>query len=416
MAPELPETHLDRAVDLRLQRALLRVLSGELRGREFPLGRGSFTIGKSEGCDLVLRDGSVSRSHAEIRYEQGRYHIVDFDSTNGTFINEARVDSGQLTPGEIVRIGRVMLHFLPWEGGGSGELLPSDADRFGPVLGQGLAMRRLFSVLERVARSELSILFTGEGGSGKSLLARAVHDASGRRDAPFVVLDCLEPDAAQLEAALFGGVGGLGGPEGALQRAAGGSLYLDGVDGLPTQLRARLWHQLDRGLGDLRVLASGSEAAEETPDLDGVFPIVCPVPPLRERREDIPTLIEHFSRRLPPHLWTAPSAEAMARLVAYTWPGNVRELRNVVSRSAYLGAAQIPPAKPEGQAEFDMTMSFAEHKSRVVEGFESSYLDFILRRCRGNVSRAAREAGMDRKHLHTLLKRYGLSAKSYVKD
>ena len=145
------------------------------------------------------------------------------------------------------------------------------------------------------------------------------------------------------------------------------------------------------------------------------------VPPLRDRRDDIPLLIEHFSRRLPPGMWKAPGPEATARLVGYDWPGNVRELRNVVERSAYLspdGVIDLVTTRRQAQAgadavEFDPTLTFREQKERAVELFEEAYLEWLLQRAEGNISRAAREADMDRKYLHKLLRRYGIDAKQF---
>ena len=134
-------------------------------------------------------------------------------------------------------------------------------------------------------------------------------------------------------------------------------------------------------------------------------------------------LIELFSRRLPPGMWRSPGPEAMARLVAYDWPGNVRELRNVVERSAYLSpdgvidlitAGTLPRSGRDQPVVFDPTLTFREQKERAVELFEETYLNWLLQRSEGNISRAAREADMDRKYLHKLLRRYSIDAKQFT--
>jgi DNA-binding NtrC family response regulator len=417
----------------------LLVLSGELRGREIDVVRDPVTLGKSRANDVVFPDESVSRTHAEIRREAGRYRLFDRESTNGTFLGGSRIGDAWLRPGDVIGLGKVELRFVPREG--RAELLPSESEHFGPVLGRSLAMRRLFGVLERIADKDVTVLIRGETGTGKDLIARALHDASPRRDQPYVVVDCGAVGSKAIESELFGQEADGAGRKGALELAEGGTLVLDGVAQLPLDVQAKLLRVLEtrkvRRLGatdesevDVRILASTSSdlaaliaSGEFREDLYFRLAIVgCDLPPLRERREDIPLLIETFSHRLPPGMWRPPAPEAMARLIGYEWPGNVRELRNVVERSAYLSpdggidliAADERRDEPR-KVSFDPTLTFREQKERAVERFEDAYLHWLLERAGGNISRAAREADMDRKYLHKLLRRYGIDAKQYGK-
>ncbi len=433
----------------------LLVLSGELRGREIDVVRDPVSIGKSRTCDVVLPDESVSRTHAEIRREDSRYRLFDRESTNGTFLGGSRIGDIWLRPGDVIGIGKVELRFVPRES--RAELLPSEADHFGPVLGRSLAMRRLFGVLERIADKTVTVLIRGETGTGKDLIARALHDASPRREQPYVVVDCGAVGGAvgskAIEAELFGHESDGVARKGAIELAEGGTLVLDDVGELPLDLQAKLLRVLEtrksRRIGasdesevDVRFLATthrdlqsnqattsptasdaGGSRQDFRDDLYFRLAIVsCDLPPLRERREDIPILIEAFSRRLPPGMWRPPAPEAMARLIGYEWPGNVRELRNVVERSAYMSpdggidliAADDRRAEPRTMS-FDPTLTFREQKERAVEHFEAAYLRWLLERAGGNISRAAREADMDRKYLHKLLRRYGIDAKQYGK-
>jgi DNA-binding NtrC family response regulator len=416
----------------------LRIMSGELRGREIEIIKDAITLGRSRQCEVMLPDDSVSRMHAAIRRDGERYRVLDLQSTAGTFLGGSRVSDAFLRPGDELRLGSVELSFVPRDR--QPELLPSEAERFGPVLGRSLAMRRLFAVLERTADKDVTLLLHGETGTGKDLVARAIHEASPRREQPFVIVDCGALAAEQIELELFG-ESDEAGRRGAFELADGGTLLLDEIGELPADLQPKLLRVLETGrfrrLGsteergvDVRTVAANVRDLREAvaagsfrEDLYFRLAVVsCELPPLRERREDIPTLIELFSRRLPPGMWRPPGPEAMARLVGHDWPGNVRELRNVVERSAYLSpdgvidlrAVEERPEDAVPQLAFDPTLTFREQKERLVEHFEEAYLRWLLGRAAGNISRAAREADMDRKHLHTLLRRYGIDAKQYA--
>lgn len=426
----------EQGPELAQQGYRLVVLSGELRGREIDVVRDTITLGKSRGCEVVLPDESVSRTHAEIRREAGRYRLLDRESTNGTFLGGSRVSDAWLRPGDVIGIGKVELRFVPRDS--RAELLPSEHEHFGSVLGRSLVMRRIFGMLERIADKDVTLLVQGETGTGKDLVARALHDASPRRDQPYLVIDC--GGSKSIEAELFGQEGE-GGRKGAIELSEGGTLVLDDVGELPSEVQAKLLRALETGkvrrLGasdesafDVRIVATCSRdlqaavaAGEFREDLYFRLAIVrCDLPPLRERREDIPLLIETFSRRLPAGMWRPPAPEAMARLIGYDWPGNVRELRNVVERSAYLspdGGIDLIAANERRDehrhVNFDPTLTFREQKERATERFEDAYLHWLLERAGGNISRAAREADMDRKYLHKLLRRYGIDAKQYGK-
>lgn len=440
---QVPSTVVaEEGPELSQQGFRLVVLSGELRGREIEVLRDPVTLGKSRTCEVVVPDESVSRTHAEIRREEGRYRLLDKDSTNGTFLGGSRIGDAWLRPGDVIGLGKVELRFVPRDA--RAELLPSEHEHFGPALGRSLAMRRIFGVLERVADKDVTILLRGETGTGKDLIARAIHEASPRREQPFVIVDCGAVGPAAIEAELFGLEPGDGRPEGrkgALELAAGGTIFLDDIGELPVELQPKLLRVLEtrrfRRLGtseesevDLRIIAATHrdlqamvDKGELREDLYFRLAVVtCEIPPLRERRDDIPMLIEAFSRRLPPGMWRPPGPEAMARLIGYDWPGNVRELRNVVERSAYLSPDGVIDliANDERREEprrvaFDPTLTFREQKERAVERFEDAYLHWLLERASGNISRAAREADMDRKYLHKLLRRYGIDAKQYAK-
>ncbi len=431
---------MDEGPKLRQQGFRLVILSGELRGREIEVMKDVITLGRSRQCEVVVPDDSVSRVHAEIRREGERYRLRDRDSTAGTFLGGSRITDAFLRPGDELRLGQVELRFVTRDR--RPELLPSEAERFGPVLGPSLAMRRVFAVLERIADKHVTVLVRGETGTGKDLVARAIHDASPRRELPFVIVDCGALAPEQIELELFGSDEGGEVRRGAYELADGGTVFLYEVAELPADLQPKLLRVLESGRfrrvggseersADVRVIAASNRdlrddvaAGSFREDLYFRLAVVSvELPALRERRDDIPALIEAFSRRLPPGMWRPPGPEAMARLLGYEWPGNVRELRNVVERSAYLSPDGVidlmasdrrQPGEPRSVS-FDPTLTFREQKERAVERFEEAYLHWLLERAGGNISRGAREADMDRKYLHKLLRRYGIDAKQYAK-
>lgn len=432
-----PEEHPLRHTGYRLL-----VLTGELRGREVDVLSDTVSIGKSRSCDVVIPDDSVSRLHAEIQREGDAYRLRDRGSTNGSFVSGAKVTDAFLKPGDVLGIGKVQLRFMPRDA--RTELLPSEKERFGEVIGKSLEMRKVFGVLERIAPTDVTILLEGETGTGKDLVARSIHLQSARREGPFVVFDCGAVAPDQIEEELFGQEASATAARrpGVFELADGGTVFLDEIGELPLDVQPKLLrvletHRLRRVGGadeievNIRVIAathrelkSQVDANEFREDLYFRLAVVsATIPPLRDRREDIPVLIEHFSRRLPPGMWKSPGPEAMARLVGYDWPGNVRELRNVVERSAYLspdGVIDLVTTRRQTQGtaepvEFDPTLTFREQKERATELFEEAYLQWLLQRAEGNISRAAREADMDRKYLHKLLRRYGIDAKQFAR-
>jgi DNA-binding NtrC family response regulator len=290
-----------------------------------------------------------------------------------------------------------------------------------------------------VADKQVTVFLRGETGTGKDLVARAIHDASTRREAPFVIVDCGALAPEQIEVELFGSRDDGEIRRGAYELAEGGTMFLDEVGELPADLQPKLLRVLESGRfrrvggteersADVRVIAASNRGSDGVADgsmredlYHRLAVVSCELPALRERREDVPLLIEAFSRRLPPGMWRPPGPEAMARLIGYEWPGNVRELRNVVERSAYLspdGVIDLMSTDRREQGEprkiaFEPTLTFREQKERAIERFEEAYLHWLLERAGGNISRGAREADMDRKYLHKLLRRYGIDAKQY---
>jgi len=432
--PSMPTTELLDEASRRPSRWRLVVRNGH---GELLVERGTYRVGKDPSCDLVLDDPAVSREHLLVEVLEHRVRLRDLQSTNGTFLHDSRFEGAvEVAEGAVVRLGKTELQLVAAEA--PGPLAPSEATSFGELRGRSLSMRRLFALLERIGPAEAPVLIAGETGTGKELCAEALHAHSARADKPFVVVDLAAVQPSLIESELFGHVrgaftGAVVDRAGAFERADGGTLLLDEVGELGAELQPRLLRALERGqvkrVGandyktvNVRVIAATHRdllaMARENRFREDLYHRLAVLhvrlPPLRERREDIAELVEHFLARLGKTEALGP--QTLARLVAHDWPGNVRELRNVVERAVSLssGDAEVAPellALPEETRSGGTAngLPFKEAKDRLVEAFEREYLEGLLARCGGNVSRAAREAGIDRVYLHRLLKRYAMA-------
>ncbi len=300
--------------------------------------------------------------------------------------------------------------------------------------GQSRAMDQLRSLLDRAGQSQSHVLILGESGSGKELAARTIHAASPRRDLPFLAINCAALPDELLESELFGHekgafTGAVGRRHGLLELAHEGTLFLDEVAEMSTAMQAKLLRALDRGeirrLGgdrtlhvDVRVIAATNKdlsraiaSGDFRHDLYyrlGV--VVIEVPPLRERVEDIPLLVEHFARQLtgPGQRPLKVNSEAMALLIRYPWPGNVRELRNVIERLSVLSAGEeVTPA--EVSLHLSPASSEVEANLPSLDEIEKRHIMRVLQQTAGNRTRAARILGVDPKTLYNKLKTYNLA-------
>jgi DNA-binding NtrC family response regulator len=423
-----------------LRAVRLRVLAGPGAGTEVDVPPIGVVVGADPGCDVVLEDASVSGRHCTIRPTANGFDVTDLGSKNQTLIDGVAITKVMAPPGAVLRLGHSLIQLLPADE--MVDIPPSVNDHFGGLYGTSLAMRQVFAVLERAARSDASILMLGESGSGKELAARAVHDQSPRRDGPFVVFDCGAATDSLIESDLFGHVrGAFTGAStdrtGAFAAAHGGTIFLDEIGDLPIALQPKLLRMLEAGevvaLGsrkpekyDVRVVAAThrdvfGEVARGgfRGDLYYRLAVVeVHLPPLRQRRDDLARLIQIFLERAgAKQLAAQVGGAALDRLERYHWPGNVRELRNVVTRAVALSAPgddfQSLPIllRPTVGAPDDKAPSaradrpFHDAKQDVVDRFEREYLTDLLKRADGNISEAARMAGLERKFLYKLLER-----------
>ncbi len=424
--------------------ARLVVTQGPSSGKSLLLTRARATVGRHPTNDLVLADPRVSVAHLELeRRDEGRLLVRDLGTTNGTFLGAHRLVEAELGPGALLRVGESAIRLElddraePEKG--------SEAARFGGLLGGSPEMRELFATLDRIAPTPLTVLVQGETGTGKEELARALHAHSARRDGPFVVLDAANLPATIAESVLFGHErGSFAGADaqvaGVFERAHGGTLFVDAVGELPMDLQPKLLRVLEaRAVSrvggtesvpvELRLVVATHRDLRADIDAhrfrEDLFYRLAEarvfLPPLRARLADIPLLSRHFLDALgTPERPLVMSPGALASLGGRRWPGNVRELRNVVARAAALSAdGVITEADLAGEGfgfrgsvaerqPLDLAGTFAEAKARAVERFEAAYLELLLRRCGGNLSKASRQADIARNHLRTLLKKRGL--------
>jgi len=403
-------------------------------------------VGSHPHNDLVLEDPSVSRFHLEIEARPEGFVVRDLDSTNGTFVDGLRVREAFLPERAALRLGACSLTFVLT--GQTAELPAVEEEEFFGVLGRSTAMREVFAALARAAPAGATVLIEGESGTGKELVAQAIHRASRRRG-PFVVLDCAAVPLSLMESELFGHergafTGAVSRYEGRFREADGGTLFLDEIGELPLEMQPKLLRVLEsrqvRPLGgttahavDVRLVAAtnrrlGREVNRGTFREDLYYRLAVvrvKLPPLRERHGDLRLLVEHFIQQAFPDA-PARSREILRgiseanwrRLEGLPWPGNVRELRNFIERTLILsggpieslhipqGSTKPGTTRPPGAATVDLDRSFTELKAEVVSSFEQEYLLGQLARHGGNLSAAARAAGLDRMNYKRLLRKY----------
>jgi transcriptional regulator with GAF, ATPase, and Fis domain len=412
---------------VRVAKFRLRVLSGPDAPLSVESACSEVTIGSGPDSDLQLTDKYVSRNHCVIRVCDDGVICEDRNSTNGTLIAGHRVTGAVIAPGDTITVGEtVVMVDLPGD-----EITPealSQDDHFGRMLGRSDAMRRVFGVLERVVKSEATILIEGETGTGKSALAEAIHLRSDRADKPFVIADCGALSRYLLESELFGHEKGAftGASQtriGLFESAAGGTVLLDDVAELPIDLQPKLLRALERrairrvGANreipvDVRLIAATNHDLRRAVNQRTfrsdlwyrINTIRVLVPPLRDRREDIPMLVTQFYRELVDKPLANPPAELVRTMTSGDWRGNVRELRSAVER-ALVGAAATDAAPAMEKP----SVSFRVAKNLAAADWERRYLSELLPAHDGNVSRAARAAKMNRSHLSELVHRHGLS-------
>jgi DNA-binding NtrC family response regulator len=422
-------TERKRVQGLPVQSVRAEVVGGPDRGKIATTPE-RVSAGTAEGNDLVLTDPSVSRHHVELRRVADRIEVRDLGSTNGTRSGSIFIERAHVPAGTTLELGDTTILV---EDGGTVDLEVLGEDALGRIRGRSPVMRALMAKIQRAAKSDASILIVGETGTGKELIARAIHEESDRSRGPFETVDCGALLPTLVASELFGHEqGAFTGADrshrGAFERADGGTIFLDEIGEIPPAVQAALLGALERRrfrrVGgseeiavDVRVVAATNrdlraEVNRGTFRSDLYYRIavvLLAVPALRDRASDIPLLVEHFLRLAGSSQPVAAilSAAAMKSLETHHWPGNVRELENLVEAALVMGEVPALPAAPSAMTDLE-GKTYKEARRAVLDRFEAGYLGALLERAGGNISRAARESGLNRNYLTQMLERHRL--------
>ena len=391
-------------------------------------------IGRDRRNAIILPHTTVSRHHANL-LRQGRKYLLIDRSSNGTFVGSKRADKLLIDPGAEIHIGpfrlvltaeEMPLWAKPTEESSVGEAVHP---RTG-LVGSSGEMAKLTQAIEKMAHSNATALIMGETGTGKELVARALHDLSERAAAPFVAINCGAISSDLVESELFGHEKGAftgAGSErkGAFEQADGGTLFLDEIGELSLDLQPKLLRVLESGeirrVGaqstinvNVRVVAATHRNLKSEAERGGfrsdllyrlyVFPLL--VPPLRARKEDVPELAGYFYGD-----WEAFTGPAMKRMMDHDWPGNVRELKNVLERARILtGGGKIGPEDLIFLDESPLSgVTPTDPLPETFEELERLYYTRALEKSDGSIRAAAKSLGIPKSTLYDRLKRYGLS-------
>jgi two-component system, NtrC family, response regulator GlrR len=400
-----------------------------------------WVLGSAPDANVCVADRAVSRLHCELDPTAEGMWLRDLGSKNGSFIDDLRVTGALVPDGGTIRVGSTTIAVR--YGDELTEQRVWGAPTFGELVGKSEVMRKLFASIAQLAQTDLSVLIAGETGTGKELVARALHDASARGGFALGIVDCASMPEHLLESELFGHrrgafTGADASHEGIVERSEGGTIFLDEIGELPLGMQPKLLRLLEthtfRRLGDtkyrranvrfvaathrdLRKLVNAGSFREDLYFRLAVA--VLPVPALRDRPGDIETLVDCFAPELPA---TLSRASLMQYACSRGWPGNVRELRSFVNRALALGSVDPEETDPErlrlltvsavpsppGAPSLDLGRPFKDVRDGWLEHLEREYLAALMKAHERNVSAVARAAGLDRTYVHRLIRKHGL--------
>lgn len=410
-------------------------------GRRIALGTRTLTLGKDPRCDVVIADVTVSAVHCRIVPTREGWVLQDAGSTNGTRIGGVRIESAVLTPGVTVVLGRTRILCIHDP---SDESFPLSGERGAVLVGRSLAMQKVRQDIARFAPLKFPVLIQGETGSGKELVARMLHEQSGRARGPFVAINAAAIPAELVESELFGHergafTGAVGRRRGVFEEASGGTLFLDELGELPLAQQAKLLRVLEtrevRRIGsegsvkvDVRIVCAthrdlAARVAEGHFRLDLLYRLDVlriHLPPLRDRPEDLPDLARHLMARISAEMGQAKTLDdaAIAALLRHPWPGNVRELYATLSRAAaqaegervgieHLVFGSVPASARETSEPLPRQSGICTlpPPPRLPRDLDGEALRALVQEYGGNLSRVARATGLARSTIRDRLAR-----------
>ncbi len=403
-------------------------------GKAYVLSAGApFNIGTHEDNDLRIEDAFASSFHCRIAFNNNAWFLSDLESTNGTKVNGLKVREAELPVPATIQVGGAVLKF---EGPVESPRAEANADApFHGMTGRSPSMQRVFRLVRRLAPAREPVLVNGESGCGKELVARALHDASSRTQAPYLALNCGALTHSLIESELFGHVkgaftGATHDKPGAFEAASRGTLFLDEIGELPLDLQPKLLRVLEsstvRRVGgtkeipvttrivaathrNLEALVQEGKFREDL--FHRLFVLSISIPALAERPEDILPLAQRFMAGAERKMSLDASAEAA--LIDYTWPGNIRELKNVLVRAMLMTDEDVISAHDLQFSRDAFTTRSKDVRRSVRQHDEQERTQILdaLDKTNGNRSEAARMLGVSKSTFHDRIKRYGVPPK-----
>jgi DNA-binding NtrC family response regulator len=391
---------------LRLRSYTFQVVEGPDRGKSVKTDRGSVVVGSAPDADLVLTDSAVSRAHCRLVPFGDGVELTDLESKNGVYVGGMRVMHARVAPGTEFVIGRSTIRVDPDDRDAVVE--PSERTSFENLRGSSRSMRSLFTILELAAKSDAPVLIEGEHGVGKMRTARAIHQASPRSKEPMLVIDARMAHGGEWTKDL---------------EKATGTVVIGSIEALEQTEQLAFLKTLESASLSCRLIST-TQKDLKTLSAQGAFDralflrlgvVRVKVPPLRERAADLPLLIADILTELG-HTSFELGPSDLGRMQAYAWPDNVAELRTVIERAVSLDGANLQEPgddqpvspKPHKDAVVGADLPYKQARAQMIEAFEREYVRGLLDRHEGNVSKAARAAGIDRVYLHRLLRKYNL--------
>jgi DNA-binding NtrC family response regulator len=408
------------------------------------VGADPITVGRDASCTIVLDDKRVSSVHGELVATPLGVRIRDLGSKNGIWTNDVRIHEGYLADATTLHFGPIELAFEPAQK--SERMRISQKEQIGSLYGRTPAMREVFARIERSAQADLTVLVEGETGTGKELVAQAIHELSPRKGKPFVVVDCGSIPHGLAESTLFGHTrgaftGATDNRTSPFVLAEGGTVFLDELGELPLDTQPKLLRALAErriqsvgGSGyvpfDARIVAATRRDLQRAVNEDAfrsdlyfrIAQVRITMPSLRDRVEDIPGLVQFIlDREGHKNAFKRIPRDSMAQLLRHDWPGNVRELANVVAvavaladegapidLAAHLAAGNVQGGMRALAGEATIDLGYHEAKRAALDQFEKAYFSVLADKTGGNIAEMSRRAKLQRTHVRRYLVTHGI--------